>query len=114
MDGHYILPGELALLIAFWLFPPLLVTLVCQGLFMKRRGVFDKDMFRGLTFLIATVISSIVLASGLLVFGPDAAGPFLRVRDLRIGETFVSIWPPAYLLIPVLAIFSSWFATRRR
>lgn len=114
MEGHYILPGELAALIAFLLFPPLLIALVFQGWFMKRRGVFDEGVLRGSIYLIATVATSIALAAGLMLFGPDAAGPFLRVRDLRMGDAYIPIWPPAYVLIPFLAIISSWFATLSR
>jgi hypothetical protein len=114
MDGHYILPGELALLIAFLLLPPLLVSLMCQAWFMNRRGVFDNGVLRGSTYLIVTVASSLILAVGLLLFGPDAAGPMLGIRDLRIGEAHVPTWPPAYLLVPILAIIGSWVATRSR
>lgn len=86
MDGHYILPGELAALIVFLLLPPLLVALVCQGWFMNRRGIFDNGMLRGSTFLIATLASSFALATGLLLFAADAAGPMLGIRDLRKGS----------------------------
>ena len=114
MDGHYILPGELALLIVFLLLPPLLIALVCQGWFMHRRGIFNSGILRGTKFLIATLVSSFGLAAGLLLFGADAAGPMLGIRDLSIWEVYVPIWPPAYILVPLLAVISSWVATRSR
>ncbi len=114
MEGHYILPGELAALTAFLLFPPLLVALALQGWFMKRRGVFDEGILRGLIYLIITAATSLALAAGLMLFGPDTAAPFLRIRDLWIGDVYVPIWPPAYLLIPFLATISSRLATRSK
>ncbi len=114
MESHYILPGELAALTAFLLFPPLLIALVLQGWFLKRRGVFDEGILRGSIYLIVTAAASLALAAGLMLFGPDTAAPILKIRDLWIGDAHVPIWPPAYLLIPFLAIVSSRLATRSK
>ena len=106
MEIQYILPGELAALIVFLLLPPLLVSLAIQAWIMRRRGLFDRGVLRGLVFLTGTIAASIALATGLLLFGPESLGSFLGVRDVTIGGAYFMIWPLGYFLVPVVAFTS--------
>lgn len=106
MEAQYILPGELAALVVFLLLPPLLVSLAIQAWIMRRRGLLERSVLRGLVSLTGTIAASIVLATGLILFGPKSLGSFLGVRDVTIGGAYFIIWPIGYFLVPLLAFTS--------
>jgi hypothetical protein len=110
-DGHYILPGELAILLAFLILPPLLVASPAQLLFLRRRRVSSSRAW--LSLLVTAVVSAVVTIA-LFIFGSGLLPHALGVQDIFLGHRWFPVLPLAFVVVAFVSSSVSLWAGRRR
>jgi uncharacterized membrane protein len=109
--GQYILPGELAVLIAFLLAPPLAVGLTGQLWYLKMQGVTKVRI--GLSMLATTGIT-VALVLMIAVVAPSLVPSALGVQDVFIGSAWMPVLPLAFVAVAAIAPLVSLLAARKR
>ena len=104
MSDHYILPGELVALMIFVFAPPLLLALVGQVLFLRRRL-----SLAGVAFAI-TCVTSILIGFGLLSVGLPR---WLGVHDVLFAGHYWPVMPLAFVVVGVVSLLVTVGAGRR-
>ncbi len=107
MNGHYILPGELASLIAFLFVPPLLIALVGQLLFLRGRPGLAALAF------ITTAVGSVLIGAGWILFAPSILPRWLGVQDLNVAGSYWPVMPLAFAVVTLIAPFAAVIVGRR-
>ena len=111
MDDHYILPSELALLLGFFILPPLLVASGGQVWFMLRRGVSSSRAW--LSVLLTATLSTFATVL-LFLFGANALPHALGVQDFFVGHLWFPILPLAFLVVALVSPAVSLWVVHRR
>ena len=110
-----ILPGELAILVAFVFTPPLLIAFVFEAWFFSVRS--RPSALGRSRFLVAyglTVLGSVALGVALMAFVPPWLGPIFGIRDAWIGHLWFPIAPAAYIAVAVVALLMAVLLAPRR
>jgi hypothetical protein len=109
---NYILPGEFAMLVAFWFAIPLLIAFLTLTWFFVKHRLFRHHFSRlTIAFLLITVLS-IVLGIFGLVWSPTYILRFLGVKDVFIGGKSWSVLPFAFVSVTFVAPIVGWWALR--
>jgi hypothetical protein len=103
LNGHYILPGELAALLAFLLAPALLLALLAQAVYLKsgKRTAY--------AFALTCAVSFVALFALL----PIRLPAWLGVHDVVILSSTWPAMPLAFLLVAVVAWIIAIVVKRR-
>jgi hypothetical protein len=111
-NEQYILPGELAVLAAFLLAPPLAFGLACQGWYLTHRKT---PRLRIGISMVATVGLTITLVVILVLVTPSLVPRALGVKEVFIGSTWLPVLPFGFVIVAgVVPVTSLWAARRRR
>jgi hypothetical protein len=110
MGEHYILPSELAALIAFWFVPPLLIAFLAQSWFFAARGVFHNHRWRAVSALVATACISIIVGLAILVASPKFLPDWLGVEYFAGGSW--PVLPLSFVTVALIAAFFAWWGAR--
>ena len=114
MDGQYIYPGELALLVAFMFAPPLLIAFVIQSLLIATLSISTNGRFaRSFLACTLTLIGSIVIGVLIHEFAPRSLGPILGVRDISIAGQSWPVMPLAFVSVAFVAPLVTWWVVWR-
>ena len=113
MNDEYILPGELAALVAFWFIPPLLVALAGQVWFFSARGLFQDHMWRAFGAIALTALLSVVVGISALLVSPKLLPPWLGVTDVFVAGHYFPMLPLAVIAVVIVAPGVAWLAVRR-
>jgi hypothetical protein len=113
-DGHYILPAELAALVAFLFGLPLLLAFIGQTVVFASRSMFTRRRLRlAIAGYAATVLGGAVVGVALLQFAPSFLNPVLRVQDIALGGQLWPVMPLAFVAVAVAAVVSTrWVLAR--
>jgi hypothetical protein len=101
-DGQYILPGELAALLAFWLLPPLLLTAVAQAVVLRRRA---KGSW--LKVVAGVLLTALLSAGGLFAFMVVEIPSWLRAAHeaLLLPDPYgMLLFPMAFPIVGAVAV----------
>jgi len=114
MTEQYILPGELAALLAFVFAPPLLVALGVQASFFTKRGMLRSRPWRALLAFVFTALPSVTLGTGVLIASPHLGGlsSILGLAEVRFSGGYWPVLPLAFVAVGVVAPFTAWWAAR--
>lgn len=115
-SAEYMLPGEFAVVVAFLLFPALVIALAAQSFIFAARGLFVRaSVPRVLAGYMATSIGTLLLAAAIHQLAPAFLGPLLRVRDLHVGDQSWPVMPLAFIAAAGAAVASTcWVLGRGR
>ena len=104
MGEHYILPGELAAVLAFVFLPPLLLALVGHLIFLRGRFTQAALAFG------ATLVGSLLL--GAVLFASSALPAWLGIRDLNVAGGSGPAMPLAFVVVALVAPLAAIAVTR--
>jgi hypothetical protein len=113
MNDEYILPGEIAALVAFWFTPPLLVALAGQVWFFAARGLFQDHMWRAFVAILLTALLSVVVGMLALLVSPKILPRWIGVTDVFIAGHYLPMLPLAAIAVFVVAPGVALWAVRR-
>jgi len=105
-DGQYILPGELAALLAFWLLPPLLFAALAQAVVLRCRG---KDSW--LKVVAGVLLTALLSAGGLFAFMVVEIPSWLRAAHeafLLPDPYEMMLFPMAFPIVGVVAVLVTY------
>jgi hypothetical protein len=112
-DGHYILPGELLLLAVFVFAPAVALGLGIQAFALAKMGLLAGGKYV-VAALCLTAALGVSLAITLFVLSPDALGPLVGLREVRLlGHSFF-VLPAAFICIALAGVLSTLWLRRRR
>ena len=104
-DAHYLLPGELAAIVAFLFAPPLLLAYVGQTVLFAMRGAFAHGrVSRAMAAYVATTLGSLAVGAVLHQLAPSWLGPVLRVRDVPFAGGYWPVMPLAFVAVAVATV----------
>lgn len=111
-DGHYILPGELAVLLACWLALPLLLAALAQAVVLRRRA-------KGgwLKFSACVLLTALLSVAALFAFLGFEAPAWLKAahQALLLPAPYeMLLFPTAFPIVAVVAVLVTYaFAGHR-
>ena len=107
MEDTYILPGELAILLAFLLLPPLAIAMIGQFWYLGQRGV---STARTWVALLATVLVS---SAGTVLLLPFSIPRILGIQNIDIASWQLPVLPLAFIVVALVAWSAAMWACRR-
>jgi NhaP-type Na+/H+ and K+/H+ antiporter len=111
MGDHYILPGEFAALVLFWFGLPLLLAFVPLAWLFASRGLFREHTSRALGAFVLTIVLSIAVGLGILIWSPPFL-KFLGVRDFFFAGQYWPVLPLSFVAVAVVSPIVGWWALR--
>jgi hypothetical protein len=113
MNGQYILPAELMLLLAFVLLPAVVCAVAAQTYYLHKKSILASSPGRALLGLAATVLLGAVAAVGLFLVAPSSLGRILGIRDVSLFGQYWPVWPLGFVALGAAAWVTSWWLVRR-
>lgn len=111
MGDHYILPGEFAALVLFWFGLPLVLAFIPLTWLFVSRGLFRGHATRVFSAFVLTIVLSIALGLGVLIWSPLFL-KFLGVRDIFFLGQYWPVLPLSFLAVAVVSPIAGWWALR--
>lgn len=110
MSDEYMLPGEFIALAIFLFAPPLIIAMICQTIFYRKKGIILNSNKAHLAIgCILTTISSLGVGGGIFAIAPRLLAPILRVRDASLGPLDFPIMPLTFLAVALTAPVVAWW-----
>ena len=104
MEGTYILPLELFILMLIWYLPPVLISLIVHIHLFKWLGVFAKSKLTAYISLFALLPCSLLLGFLCLLLPTEFAPDVLGVTDNML------ILPMAYIVVLIVSVVTIYAA----
>lgn len=111
MGGHYILPGEFVALVLFWFGLPLLLAFIPLTWLFVACGLFREHAARAFGAFVLTIVLSITVGLGVLIWSPPFL-KFLGVRDFLFAGQYWPVLPLSFVAVAVVSPVAGWWALR--